>query len=112
MFKENFIRLCNKLNKSPTAVCHDVGISSAAYAQWTENTIPRHTTLIKLADYFGVSPDELLKDQGIKEKPSDNGELDEIDNEIIKVFSSLSAEKKKAALEYLAFLSRQENGDN
>ena len=47
-----------------------------------------------------------------KEKPSDNGELDEIDNEIIKVLSSLSAEKKKAALEYLTFLSRQENGDN
>lgn len=76
MFKENFIRLCNKLNKSPTSVCHDVGISSAAYAQWTENTIPRRTTLIKLADYFGVSPDELLKDQDIKEKPSENGELE------------------------------------
>lgn len=47
-----------------------------------------------------------------KKKPSENGELDEIDNEIIKVFSSLSVEKKKAALEYLTFLNRQENRDN
>lgn len=52
----------------------------------------------------------LEKDQ--KEKPSAKGELDELDNEIIRVFSSLSDEKKKAALEYLAFLKQQENGDN
>ena len=47
-----------------------------------------------------------------KEKPSVDGELDELDHEIIKLFSSLSDEKKKAALNYIAFLTQQENGEN
>ena len=46
-----------------------------------------------------------------QEKPSDSGELDEIDREIIKIFTSLSDEKKQAALEYMTFLNRKENGE-
>ena len=62
MFKENFVRLCNNVHKSPSAVCNDIGISSAAYAQWTSSTVPRRSTLIKIADYFGVTPDSLLEE--------------------------------------------------
>ena len=60
MFKENFIRLCNERGEYPSAVCKKVGITPAAFSQWTEDTVPRKTTLVKVADYFGVSTDYLL----------------------------------------------------
>lgn len=74
-FKENFVRLCNNANKSPTSVCHAVGITAAAYAQWTEKTVPRRATLIKIADYFGVTPESLLAENEQKEKPVADDEL-------------------------------------
>ena len=71
-FKENFIRLCNNSGKSPSSVCHAVGISAAAFAQWTEKTIPRQATLIKIADYFGVTPESLLAENEQKKRPCSN----------------------------------------
>ncbi len=69
-FKENFIRLCNNSGKSPSSVCHAVGISAAAFAQWTEKTVPRRATLIKIADYFGVTPESLLAENEQRKDPA------------------------------------------
>ena len=60
MFKEKFIRLCANKGVAPSFVAKQVGISSAAFSQWTDETVPRKTTLLKIADYFGVSVDYLL----------------------------------------------------
>lgn len=60
MFKENFIRLCNRRGEFPSAVCKNIGISPAAFSQWTDESVPRKSTLIKIADYFGVSVSYLL----------------------------------------------------
>lgn len=67
MFKENFIRLCNERGEYPSAVCKKVGITPAAFSQWTEDTVPRKTTLVKVADYFGVSVSYLL---GVVDDPN------------------------------------------
>lgn len=60
MFKENFIRLCNQRGESPTVVCKKIGITSSAFSKWTDESIPRKATLMRIADYFGVSVDYLL----------------------------------------------------
>jgi transcriptional regulator with XRE-family HTH domain len=60
MFKDNFIRLCNEKGESPSSVCRKVGITPASFSQWTEDTVPRQSTLVKIADYFGVTADVLL----------------------------------------------------
>ena len=60
MFKENFIRLCNEKKESPSSVCNKVGITPATYSCWTDTSVPRKATLIRIADYFKVSIDELL----------------------------------------------------
>lgn len=60
MFKDQFVRLCNEKNVAPSKVCKDIGLSSAIYSCWTESSVPRKATLLKLADYFGVSVDRLL----------------------------------------------------
>jgi transcriptional regulator with XRE-family HTH domain len=107
MFKENFVRLCAEKGVAPSVVCQQIGLSNAAFSAWDEKSIPRKTTLIKIADYFGVTTETLLT--GEKEKPL--GEipegLSELDAEIIKVLSSLSEERKQQALSYLDFLRKQ-----
>ena len=62
MFKENFIKLCNQKNESPSHVCYQVGIKPATFSCWTETSVPRRATLMKIADYFNVTVDELLQD--------------------------------------------------
>lgn len=60
MFKKNFIRLCSERRESPSYVCSKIGITAAAFSQWTEQTVPRKVTQQRAADYFGVSIDYLL----------------------------------------------------
>ena len=77
MFKNIFVRLCNERNVAPTTVCKAVGLSNAAFTGWDENSVPRQATLMKIADYFGVTVDYLLgKEQ--KEKPADEADLDSV----------------------------------
>lgn len=60
MFKQNFVKICTEKGLSPTAVCTAIGLSNSTYSQWAEDSIPRQTTLLKLAEYLGVSSDDLL----------------------------------------------------
>ena len=76
MFKENFIRLCNERHIAPTAVCKAVGLSNAVFTAWDENSVPRQATLLRIADYFGVSVEYLLNGQ--EKKPSETEDLEEI----------------------------------
>lgn len=68
MFKENFIRLCNERGEFPSVVCKKIGITPAAFSKWTDESVPRRATLMKIADYFGVSVSYLL---GATDEPSE-----------------------------------------
>ena len=61
MFWNNYVNLCSKINKSPNAVAKELSLSSGSVTSWKNNgRVPHHTTLIKIADYFGVSVDYLI----------------------------------------------------
>ncbi len=59
-FSENFVRLCNKAGKSPSAVALEIGIQKPTVTRWSNGSTPRDATLIKVADYFGISTQELV----------------------------------------------------
>ena len=61
MFKENFIRLCNVKKESPSSVCVKVGITPGTYSRWKETSVPRDATLMRIAEYFNVTVEDLLK---------------------------------------------------
>lgn len=61
MFKQNFIKLCIERDVAPTTVLRHIGLSNATFSCWTDESVPRQTTLKKIADYFGVSPENLLR---------------------------------------------------
>lgn len=67
MFKEIFIRLCNEKGVAPTVVCKSIGLSDAAFSKWTDESVPRRATLMRIADYFQVSTTYLL---GLTDEPS------------------------------------------
>lgn len=62
MFKKNFERLCRDRGLYPSAVCEKIGLSRSTWSDWTDSSVPRRATLQKLADYLGVTVDDLLGD--------------------------------------------------
>lgn len=62
MFWENFARLCNEKGMKPTPAAAEMGFPSASVVKWKKGTIPRGSTLQKIADYFGVTVSDLLGD--------------------------------------------------
>lgn len=68
MFWDNFVLLCNKKGISPNGACAELGLSSAIATKWKNGTVPRDTTLQKIADYFNVSVD-FLKSKDLADLP-------------------------------------------
>ena len=82
-------------------VASHLGIDRTTYVKYeTGASQPDGATLAKLADYFGVTVDYLLgREAPQKEKPTDNGELDEDMLKISELVSSLDESRLDAALE-------------
>lgn len=69
MFYDNFMLLCEKNQIRPYTALKNIGIeSNSILSRWRAGATPRSTTIKMIADYFGVTPEELLF--GIKKQPS------------------------------------------
>lgn len=73
MFYENYLELCSKKGKSKTAVAKEIGLVSKSVTGWKNGAIPRNGTLKKLADYFGITVEELMKE----ENPAGQGGIED-----------------------------------
>lgn len=62
MFWNNFSALCLRNNESPNGVAKKLSISSGTVTFWKKGKVPHHVTLLKIADYFGVTVDDLLRE--------------------------------------------------
>lgn len=75
MFYSNYVKLCSKINKSPSAVGEELGFTRASVTGWGNGATPRKSSLIKIADYFGVTVTELMAGVGEQENaPAAEGE--------------------------------------
>lgn len=92
MFKQNFIKICTERGVAPTSVLKQIGLSNATFSCWSDESIPRQTTLVKIADYFGITPEELLR--GPTEKPSAPAEpsqpADPLTDEFLELIDQLT----------------------
>lgn len=68
VFYDNFLKYCNLVGKSPTAVLSEVGISKSANTRWQKGEKPTPANVLKLADYFGISPEDLTGSTGPAQK--------------------------------------------
>ena len=99
MFYSNYVKLCSKLNKSPSAVGEELGFTRASVTGWGNGATPRKSSLIKIADYFGVTVTELMS--GVEERKEAPGISAEGAKEAISNF--ISTTNDRAAL--LAIIS-------
>lgn len=93
MFYENFAFYCTKIGKSESAVAKDVGITSKSVTGWKNGALPRNSTLKKLADYFGITVEELM---GTKKEPAGMGGLDKQMQEIVELLNNATPEQRNA----------------
>lgn len=71
MFWDNYEKLCNKIGKTPTGVCLELGYSNATATHWRHGRRPSGKALQKIADYFGMNVDELLWRETIPANPDE-----------------------------------------
>lgn len=103
MFKENFERLCSKRGKAPSAVCDEIGLSRTMYSKWDNDSIPRKVTLIKIADYFGVTPESLLAENEQKKYPAQMSREEKI-SYIMQKYFQMSDEERKSLEQFADYL--------
>lgn len=69
MIYDNFLDLCNSVGEKPSAVALKLGISKATVSNWKRRKNgATDATALKIANYFGITVDELKT--GIKKEPS------------------------------------------
>lgn len=74
-FYEKYLCLCNSINKSPSAVALELKIGKPSVTRWKNGASPRDATVLKIADYFGVTVTELMSGVGEQENaPATEGE--------------------------------------
>ena len=88
-FYENYVKLCNSVGKSPSAVAVELKLGKPSVTRWKNGAEPRDATLQKIANYFGVTV-EYLKGEETKKDPATNGEVSPEKRELLDLIDSLS----------------------
>lgn len=104
MFWENFVTQCEELEKSPTTVVEELGFKRPAVTSWKNGALPQVKNRKKIADYFGITVEELM---GTKKEPAGEGELTEDMKEILEYAQKMGPEERKAFLTLLKSNSKK-----
>lgn len=68
-FYENYLKLCEKAGKTPSAAALEMGLSKPTVNRWKKGGGATDATALKVASYFGVTIEELTGEEQ-KEKPN------------------------------------------
>lgn len=110
-FYENYVSLCNRIGKAPSAVALEIGLSKPAVFRWKNGGTPTDATAKKVADYFGVTVERLFSENGYdlqlfankedqEKTPTSAGERNYEDMELLAAFRNAD-ESTKAAIRLL-----------
>ena len=102
MFWKNFVLLCNEKNIAPNTACASLGYSSAIATKWKNGSIPRSTTLQKIADYFDVTVEYLLRDEDEKKEALEK---------TASAMDGLTEDERKDVLDYIEFVKSKRKDD-
>ena len=91
MFYDNYIRLCNSVNKTPSAVAIEMGISKTSVNRWKNGSYPTDATMLRIAKYFNVTVDVLKSGEHFEQKketptPENGSERAYTDAELTEAF--------------------------
>ena len=105
MFYDNFIKACTMKGISPSVVAEQIGLNRSSVTGWKNGSIPKDSTIQKLADYFGISKTDLtgetfLKVTGPVTPIPASSELQRLSNAL----EELNEEGREKLLDYAADL--------
>ena len=81
------------MGKKPAAVAEELVFSNSMPTSWKNGALPRMSSRKKIADYFGITVEELM---GTKKEPAGMGELDKQMQEIVALLNSATPEQRNA----------------
>ncbi len=110
-FYENYLKLCERAGKTPSAAALEMGLSKPTVNRWKKGGGVTDATALKVASYFGVTIEELTGEEQ-KEKPAP-GEGSGLDAEFGAVLDQLTEQELADVLQYAKFkvASRKENSN-
>lgn len=94
MFFDNFDMYCKKMGKTNSEVTRAIGLDPSSCSGWRKGAVPRNGTLRKIADYFGISVEELM---GTKKEPAGEGKLGLDWPDVEKAYQDATPEARVAA---------------
>lgn len=95
MFYDIVNNLCKERKTTITRMAEDIGLSNAAPTSWRKGSVPKLSTLEKIADYFDVSVD-YLRGVETKKAPTLSGEREYSDLELIDAVMRANEQQKEA----------------
>ena len=104
MFWENFEAQCTKIEKTPSTVAKELGFSNSLITCWKKGSAPLVKNRKKIADYFGITVEELM---GTKKEPAGEGELTEDMKEILEYAQKMGPDERKAFITLLKSNSKK-----
>lgn len=118
MIYDNFLKLCNVVGKTPSAAAIDMGLSKTTVNRWKNGGGITDATALKVANYFGITVEELKT--GIKKEPSipTDEELDkndamwELREAVLRTYPDLSLQQVSNIMNYIEFQVMQNEKDD
>lgn len=95
MFYDIVNNLCKERKTTITRMSEEIGLSNAAPTSWRKGSVPKLSTLEKIADYFDVSVD-YLRGVETKKAPTPKGERDYL--AIMNAFDKADESTREAIL--------------
>lgn len=110
-FYENYLKLCEKAGKTPSAAALEMGLSKPTVNRWKKGGGATDATALKVASYFGVTVEELTGEEQ-KEKPAPS-EGSGLDARFDALLSQMTDADRADLLEYMEFkvAKRKENSN-
>jgi transcriptional regulator with XRE-family HTH domain len=108
MFSNQLLSLMKKNNITKKKLSQDIGIGINQIKYWeTHGSHPKADVAKKIADYFGVSVDDLKADREQKKTVTiESDGLDELDMKFISTIKQLSEQEKRMLLAQMEALIR------
>lgn len=117
-FYETYRQLCQEAGKSDNAVAAEIGLSNSTVTTWKQGALPRRPTIKKVAEYFGVTMEEMMGYAGIEKAPTPEGEHkyeEDAPDENYIILSrnakKLSPEKRQQLLDMAKIMFKEEFKD-
>lgn len=108
-FYKSYIDLCAKEKKSPSAVAESIGFSRTAVNGWKKGKTPSDATKQRVADYFGVTVEQLEGQTDEKNPPAVqwNSEGDSVVEELLQAIRSATEEERRDMLNLIHIIQKR-----